>query len=66
MAVPVKETHAGLQFGAAQPIASDAKSSALGLYDVAPDGKKILLDLVSQQVSPSVTVMTNFTAALKK
>jgi Tol biopolymer transport system component/predicted Ser/Thr protein kinase len=66
MAVPVKEGDGGLQVGAAQPIASDARSSTPGVYDVAPDGKKILLDLVSQQVSPSVTVMTNFAAALKK
>ncbi|HEY3973822.1 MAG TPA: protein kinase [Candidatus Sulfotelmatobacter sp.] len=66
MAVPVKEANEGLQFGAAQSIASDAKSSTPGVYDVAPDGQKILLDLVAQQVSPSVTVMTNFTAALKK
>ena len=35
-------------------------------YDVTPDGKKILLDRVSQQVSQSVTVVTNFTAGLKK
>jgi len=35
-------------------------------YDVTPDGKKILLDKVSQQVSQSVTVVTNFTTELKK
>jgi hypothetical protein len=35
-------------------------------YDVSPDGKKILLDKVSQHVSQSVTVVTNFTAGLKK
>jgi hypothetical protein len=34
--------------------------------NVAPDGKKILLNLVSQPVIPSVPVMTNFTAAFKK
>jgi hypothetical protein len=33
---------------------------------VTPDGKKILLDRISQQVSQSVTVVTNFTAGLKK
>ena len=36
------------------------------VYDVSPDGKKILLDVVSQQVSQSVTVVTNFTAGVKK
>jgi hypothetical protein len=33
---------------------------------VSPDSKKILLDRVPQQVSQSVTVVTNFTAVLKK
>ena len=36
------------------------------VYDVSPDGKKFLLDRVAQQVSQSVTVVTNFTAGLKK
>ena len=35
-------------------------------YDVSPDGKKILLDRVQQEVSQSVTVVTNFASALKK
>ena len=35
-------------------------------YDVAPDGKKILLVRVAQQVSQSVTVVANFFAELKK
>lgn len=35
-------------------------------YDVSPDGKKILIDNVAQQVSPSVTVVTNFASGLKK
>jgi eukaryotic-like serine/threonine-protein kinase len=66
LAVPIKEIGGGLQFGAAQPLASNATSSQLGFYDVTPDGKKILLNLVSQQVSQSVTVLTNFAAGLKK
>lgn len=64
--VPVKEIGGGLQFGAAQALASNATSNQLGFYDVTPDGKKILLNLVSQQVSQSVTVLTNFSAGLKK
>jgi Tol biopolymer transport system component len=64
--VPVKEVGGGLQFGAAQQLASNSTSNQLGFYDVTPDGKKILLNLVSQQVSQSVTVITNFTAGLKK
>jgi len=64
--VPVKEVGGGLQFGAAQQLASNSTSSQTGFFDVTPDGKKILLNLVSQQVSQSITVMTNFTAGLKK
>ncbi len=64
--VPVKEIGEGLQFGAAQQLASNSTSNQLGFYDVTPDGKKILLNLVSQQVNQSVTVLTNFTAGLKK
>jgi serine/threonine protein kinase/Tol biopolymer transport system component len=65
-AVPVKETNDGLQFGAAQQLASNFNSSTAGFYDVTPDGKKILLNLVVQQVSQSVTILTNFSAGLKK
>ncbi len=64
-AVPVKENNGALRFGAAQPLAT-SPASQQGFYDVSPDGKKILLDLVSQQVNQSVTVITNFTAGLKK
>jgi len=64
-AVPVKDSGGVLQFGAPQTLVSNW-SAPQPLYDVAPDGKKILLDRVSQQVSQSVTVVTNFTAELKK
>jgi len=64
-AVPVKEANGALQFGTAQALAT-SPASQQGFYDVSPDGKKILLDLVSQQVNQSVTVISNFTAGLKK
>jgi hypothetical protein len=64
--VPLKEVGKGLQFGTAQQLASNSTSSQFGFYNVTPDGKKILLNLVSQQVSQSVTVVTNFKAELKK
>ncbi len=64
-AVPVKDVGGALQFGAAQTIVTSWASPNL-LYDVTPDGKKILLDEVSQKVSQSVTVVTNFTAGLKR
>jgi Tol biopolymer transport system component len=64
-AVPVKDTGSALQFGVPQTLVSNWSAPQV-FYDVAPDGKKILLDRVSQQVSQSVTVVTNFAAELKK
>ena len=64
-AVPLKDAGGALQFGTAQTLISGWSAPQV-FYDVAPDGKKILLDRVSQQVSQSVTVVTNFTAGLKK
>jgi Tol biopolymer transport system component len=64
-AVPVKDVGGALQFGATQTIVTNWASPNI-LYDITPDGKKFLLDEVSQQVSQSVTVVTNFTAGLKK
>lgn len=65
-AVPVKESNGTLQFGAPQALATNPASFGGGIYDVSPDGKKILLNVVSHQVSQSVTVVTNFPAGLKK
>jgi len=64
-AVPVKEANGALQFGAAQSLVTTPATQQF-IYDVSPDGKKILLNVVSQQVNQSVTVITNFTAGLKK
>ncbi len=64
-AVPVKNTGGALQFGAPQTLVSNWSAPQV-FYDVSPDGKKILLDRVSQQVSQAVTVVTNFAAGLKK
>jgi serine/threonine protein kinase/Tol biopolymer transport system component len=63
-AVPVKEVAGALQFGAPQTLAN--WSAPDPWYQVSPDGKKILLYRVSQQVSDSVTVVTNFSSILKK
>jgi eukaryotic-like serine/threonine-protein kinase len=62
--VPVKEVGGALQFGAAQQIITNWSAPQV-FYDVTPDGKKILLDRISQQVSQSITAVTNFTAGLK-
>ena len=64
-AVPVKETNGALRFGPAQALVTTPATQQF-IYDVSPDGKKILLNIVSQQVSQSVTVIANFTAGLKK
>ena len=63
--VPVTETKGALQFGVAQALFTTPPSQQI-IYDVSPDGKKILLNLVSQQVSQSLTVVANFPAGLKK
>ena len=66
-AVPVKEVAGALQFGTPQvEVSSSSWSSPAPLFQVSSDGKKILLYRVSQQVGDAVTVVTNFTSALKK
>ncbi|HEV3511641.1 MAG TPA: protein kinase [Candidatus Sulfotelmatobacter sp.] len=64
-AVPVKESGGALQFGAGQQLVTNWSAPQV-FYDVSPDGKKILLDRISQQVNQSVTVVTNFASGLKK
>jgi serine/threonine protein kinase/Tol biopolymer transport system component len=66
LAVPVKDAGGALQFGAAQPLVNRVTVLAIPFYDVSSDGKKILLEQLTQQVSQSVTVVTNFTEGLKK
>jgi Tol biopolymer transport system component len=63
--VPVKQLNDSLQFGAAEQLVSNT-SSQLFFYDVAPDGTKILLNVISQQVNQSITVVTNWAEELKK
>ena len=65
VAVPVNEAGGALQFGAPQTLIPTWSAPQV-FYTFAPDGKKILLDRVSQLVSQSVTGITNFTAELKK
>jgi serine/threonine protein kinase len=66
LAVQVRDAGGALEFGAPQIIVSRWTVLGQPFYDVTPDGRKILLDRVSQQVSQSITVVTNFTAELKK
>jgi Tol biopolymer transport system component len=65
VAVPVKEVNGAPQFGAAQQLTTTASAPEF-FFDVTPDGKKILLPVVTQQVNQSMTVVTNWTASLKK
>ena len=65
--VAVTEAGSALQFGTPKVMIPSANWSAPSVFfDLTPDGKKILLDRVEQQVSQSVTIETNFSAALKK
>ena len=64
-AVSVKDAGGAMQFGLAQTLVTNWSAPQV-FYDVAPDRRKILLDRVSQPVSQSVSVVTNFPAALKK
>jgi hypothetical protein len=61
----VKELNDSLQFGTAEQLVSNT-SSQLFFYDVAPGGSKILLNVISQQVNQSITVVTNWAEELKK
>jgi Tol biopolymer transport system component len=65
-AVPVKQAGGALQFGAPQTLVSRLTILSVPFFSVTPDGKKILVAHVAQQVSPSVTVVTDFTEGLKK
>lgn len=63
--VPVKIVGGALQFGTPQTVLSNWSAPQV-FYEFSSDGKKILLDRISQQVSESVSVVTDFPAALKK
>jgi Tol biopolymer transport system component len=65
-AVPVKQAGGVLQFGAPETLVNRLTILSVPFFSVMPDGKKILVAHVAQQVSPSVTVVTNFTEGLKK
>jgi Tol biopolymer transport system component len=64
-AVPVTESNGALQFGVPQTLATTPATQQF-IYDVSPDGKRILLNVVAQQVNQSVTVIANFPAGLRK
>ncbi len=64
--VAVKEAGGALQFGAPQTLISQWTILTVPFYDVASDGKRFLMERVTQQVNQPLTLVTNFTAALRK
>jgi len=66
VAVPVKDLGKTLEFGAGQTLVSQWTVLSTPFYSVFPDGQKLLMERVSQQVSQPISVVTNFTAQLRK
>jgi hypothetical protein len=66
VAVPVKDLGNTLEFGAGQTLIRQWTVLSTPFYSVFPDGQKLLMERVSQQVSQPLTVVTNFTAQLRK
>ncbi|HUJ40174.1 MAG TPA: protein kinase [Candidatus Acidoferrales bacterium] len=65
LAVSIQSVAGALQFGTPRVVASNSMSAPFYFYSVSPDGKRIYLPNAPQQVSQSVTVVSNFTAALR-
>jgi serine/threonine protein kinase len=65
-AVPVKDLGNTLEFGASQTLVSQWTILTLPFYSVTPDSKRLLMERVAQQVSQPITVVSNFSAGLKK
>src|SRR5512146_377929 len=64
--VSVTESGGALQFGSPQIFVHQWTVLITPFFSVAPDGKRFLMARVAQEVSQPVTVVTNFTAGLKK
>jgi Tol biopolymer transport system component len=64
VSVRVKQQGDGLQIGTPQVLISTM--GGIPVYNVSADGKKILVERMSQQGSQSVTVVTHFAEGLTK
>jgi len=64
--VSVQESGGALQFGSPQVYIHQWTVLITPFFSVAPDGKRFLMARVAQEVSQPVTVVTNFSAGLKK
>jgi len=66
LSIPVKETVGALQFGVPQTLVSQWTVLTIPFFSISSDGKRLLLERISQQVNQPLTLITNFTANLKK
>ena len=66
LAVPAKEVGGALQFAAPQTLVNQWTVLTIPFYCVSPDGKRLLMERVSQQVNQPVTLVTNFAGGLKR
>jgi len=66
MAAEVNVKGGALEVGAVRPLFGPIQTGYFYLYDVSADGQRILAAVASQQASEPVTLVQNWTAALKK
>lgn len=66
VSVPIKEAGSALQFGTPQTLISQWTVLTFPFYSPAPDGKRFLMERLSQQVNQPITLITDFTTELKK
>ena len=66
VSVAVKNGGGAVQLGAPQILVPRWTILTMPFFDISNDGQKLLLERLSQQVSQSVTVVTNFNEGLKK
>jgi dipeptidyl aminopeptidase/acylaminoacyl peptidase len=66
LAVPAKEVGGALEFGTPQTLVSQWTVLTVPFFSVSPDGKRLLLERLSQQVNQPLTVITNFTSGLMR
>jgi eukaryotic-like serine/threonine-protein kinase len=67
VSVSVSETEGGLQFGNPQRLIDFiASQQNYGVYDISPNGKRILVTSASQHLGEPISVIANWTAELKK
>ena len=66
VSVPIKEAGSALEFGAPQTLIAQWTVLTFPFYSPTYDGKRFLMERLSQQVNQPITLITDFTAGLKK